>query len=309
MGLPRWAARIALRVATGLILAFIYVPIGDHRPLLVQRGRVADLADPGVHARLVRQGVRATRASATRSLTSVQAALGATIVALVLGSLLSLAVAALPVLRPRDDLVRRDPAARAARHRDRHRPQHGLPDDRLRLRAADDHRRPRHVLRRGRLQQRDRPAATHLALVRGGVGGPRRRHVHDVPPRDVPGHPDGARSPAACWRSPCRSTRSSSRTSWPGRATRRCRSGSSATTSGPNQLPLVNVAAVLVLIAVDDPGLPGVAADRGSGAPSPGAGPESQRSPRVRAYHFSPPQTAISDRDATARRPWRCQAS
>ena len=50
--------------------------------------------------------------------------------------------------------------------------------------------------------------------------------------------------------------------------------------SRPNQLPLVNVAAVLVLIALDRPGLPGVAPHRGSrrGAGSSDLG---QRRPRA----------------------------
>ena len=230
MGLPRWL-RVALRLSTGLILAFIYLPIGDHRPVLVQRRQGRDLADHLVHARLVRQGVQRRRASARRSPTSVQVAIGATVVAIVLGSLLALAVAALPVLRARDDRVHRDPAARAPGHRHGPRPQHGLPGDRLRLRGHDDHRRPRHVLRRRHLQQRDRPPAAHVALVRGGV---RRTSAptRSRPSVASPGQPSGRRwSRARSSPSPCRSTRSSSRTSWPGRASRRCRSGSSTTTS------------------------------------------------------------------------------
>ena len=44
----------------------------------------------------------------------------------------------------------------------------------LPLGFLDDRRRPRHVLHRARLQQRHRPAAADVALVRGGVGRPRR---------------------------------------------------------------------------------------------------------------------------------------
>ena len=61
-----------------------------------------------------------------------------------------------------------------------------------RLRPVHDHRRPRHVLHRDRLQQRDRPPATHGAIARGGVDGPRRGHLPDIPARDVPGHRHGA---------------------------------------------------------------------------------------------------------------------
>ena len=116
----------------------------------------------------------------------------------------------LPVLRSRDDLVRRHPADRAAGHRHRH----GLSARRSRRSAFPlgllrDHRRPRDVLHRPRLQQRARPPAPDLALARGGVGGPGRRHVADVPPRDAARHADGDARRRRCSRSPCRSTRSS----------------------------------------------------------------------------------------------------
>ena len=51
------------------------------------------------------------------------------------------------------------------------------------VRAVHDHRRARHVLHRGHLQQRHRPPPPDVALVRGGLDGPRRRHVADVPAR------------------------------------------------------------------------------------------------------------------------------
>ena len=38
----------------------------------------------------------------------------------------------------------------------------------------------------------DRPAAADVALDRGGLGRPGRRHVHDLPSGHHPGHPDGA---------------------------------------------------------------------------------------------------------------------
>ena len=76
-----------------------------------------------------------------------------------------------------------------------------------------DHHRARDVLHRARLQQRRRPAAADVAVAGGSLRRTSARTVADVPLRDVPGGPDRAASPARCWRSPCRSTRSSSRSS------------------------------------------------------------------------------------------------
>ena len=77
--------------------------------------------------------------------------------------------------------------------------------------------------------------------------GPRRRRLADVPLRDLPAAAHGAGGRARCSRSRCRSTRSSSRRSRRARS-RRCRSGSSPTTRGPNQLPIVNVVGLLVIL-------------------------------------------------------------
>ena len=44
-------------------------------------------------------------------------------------------------------------------------------------------RRPRHLLHRRRLQQRRRPPAARLGLLRGGLGRPRRPHLADLPLR------------------------------------------------------------------------------------------------------------------------------
>ena len=184
-------------------------PDRDHRPLLVQRGEGGDLADHLVHPRLVRARRSATPGSGSAFVNSIEAAIGATLLALVFGSLLALAVGRhrffgretisliviLPLALP--GIVTGIALNTTFR------------DDRLPVRPVHDHRRARHVLRRRRLQQRDRAAAPDLTIVRGGLGRPRRRHVQDVPPRDVPGHPDGARRRRACSPSPCRSTRSS----------------------------------------------------------------------------------------------------
>ena len=51
------------------------------------------------------------------------------------------------------------------------------------VRDLDDRHRPRDVLRRHRLQQRDRPAAALVAVDRGGLDGPGGRRLADLPPR------------------------------------------------------------------------------------------------------------------------------
>ena len=69
------------------------------------------------------------------------------------------------------------------------------------------------------------------------LGRPRRVAVADLPLRDVP---DDARFPGRgreSWRSRCRSTRSSSRHSRRGRRCRHCRSGYSETCSAPTRPP------------------------------------------------------------------------
>ena len=138
----------------------------------------------------------------------------------------------LPVLRARDDLVPVDPAARPARHRDRHGAQRDVQHDRGAVQHLHDRRRPRHVLRRRRLQQRDRPPASLVGLDRGGVDGPGRRHVADVPVRDVPGHPDRAarRRPARVRPVVRRGHRHDVHRRAP---SRRCRSGSWRTSGCP----------------------------------------------------------------------------
>ena len=83
----------------------------------------------------------------------------------------------------------------------------------------------------------DRPAAAAAAVARGGLGRPRRRLVHDVPAGDAARHAARRCCRAACWPSPCRSTRSSSRTSRPAPARRRSRCGSSPRSSARTSCP------------------------------------------------------------------------
>ena len=59
------------------------------------------------------------------------------------------------------------------------------------------------------------PGCAGCQLVRGGVGRPRRRCLPDIPVRDVPVAPVRPDRRRHCWRSPCRSMRSSSRSSRP----------------------------------------------------------------------------------------------
>ena len=101
--------------------------------------------------------------------------------------------APLPLLRARGDLVRVRAADRPAGHHHRHGAELVLQQPRARLLADDDRDRPRHLLHRHRLQQRARPAAADADLARGGVDGPRRRRLADVPPRHAAGDRHRAR--------------------------------------------------------------------------------------------------------------------
>ena len=170
--------RVLLRIGTGITLAFMYVPLAVIALYAFNSRRTLKWPIPGLTLEWFDKafhnpGVR------DALLTSLKAATGATLVALLLGTLASLRrrphrffgretisfLVILPIALPgvvtgmalnatfREVLV-------AARHRAR--PVHG-------------DRRPRHVLHRRDLQQRDRAAAAHVGLVRGGVGGPRRR--------------------------------------------------------------------------------------------------------------------------------------
>src|SRR5204862_2060116 len=111
----------------------------------------------------------------------------------------------LQVLRPRRDHVPARPADRVARRRDRHRTELVLrqqPSPSLQSGVADDRDRPRDLLHRDRLQQRRRAAAPHPDVADGGVDGPGRRRLADVPLRDAARRLHSARGGrAACVRS------------------------------------------------------------------------------------------------------------
>ena len=207
------SAGSALRIATALTLLFLYVPIAIIAIYAFNDSRnqswgnlIDSIASNGLGAFSFRwfEAALDNRQVRESFFTSVEAALGATVVALDPRHRRRVRGPSLPVLRPGRDQLRPRPADRAAGHR------HGdgaqLRDEhrrrRLRHRAAahhgprlrpdDDHRRPRDLLRGRRLQQRDRAAAAGRPVARGGVDGPRRGHVADVPADHVPRPRDGA---------------------------------------------------------------------------------------------------------------------
>ena len=90
MSLPRWL-RVTLRLSTVLILAFIYLPIGI---IVLYSFNAARVATWPITSFTVDWYIKAFNDAGIRSsfATSVQVAIGATILAVVLGSLLALAV-------------------------------------------------------------------------------------------------------------------------------------------------------------------------------------------------------------------------
>jgi putative spermidine/putrescine transport system permease protein len=86
------AGRIGLRIATGLILAFIYIPLGLVVVYAFNRSGTSAWPPSGFTLSWIGTAIANTGLQQA-FLTSVAAALGATLIALVLGSLASLAVA------------------------------------------------------------------------------------------------------------------------------------------------------------------------------------------------------------------------
>src|SRR4051794_6025052 len=157
--------RWALRIGTGLTLAFLYLPLIVIAIYAFNSRRTATWPPPGFtltwfDKAFHNHGVRSAL------WTSVEAGLGdgdrarARDAGVVRGL-------APPVLRARDRLVPGHPADRAAGHRHRHGVHHDLHAGAgHRPVAVHDHRRPRDVLHRRRLQQRHRAPAPHQRLVR-----------------------------------------------------------------------------------------------------------------------------------------------
>ena len=232
MGRRAGVTRIALRLATGATLAFIYIPIGVIVLYSFNAATSCQLADHGADARLVRPGVQRRGHPRRRCSTSLQAAIGATAVALVLGSLLAFAVhrfrffgrealsflVILPIALP--GIVTGIALNTAFRT---------IGIDFGLLTIIIGHATFCVVVIYNNVIARLRRTAR---VDRGGVDGPRRGHVADLPPRDVPGDPDGARGRRAAGLRPVVRRDHRDDVHRPGRARRRCRSGSSATTSG-----------------------------------------------------------------------------
>ena len=196
--------------APALTLAFIYVPLLVIVLYAFNERRDPDVADPGLHARVVRQGDRQP-GRARRAVDVAQGGARRDARSRCARHARGDRGLALPLLRPRDDLVPRHPADRAAGHRHRHGAQRDVPRGaravRHRARAVHGHRRPRDVLHRRRLQQRRRAAAADV--------GARSRRRRPTSARDRGRRSATSRSrrcarrcsPARCWRSRCRSTR------------------------------------------------------------------------------------------------------
>ena len=119
------SARIALRVAAGCGFAAIYVPLALVLVNSFNSDRSASWPPSGLtlHWWSVAWENEGARAALW---VSVKAGLGATAIALLLGTLIAFAVPG-TVLRPRRHLLRGRPADRAARHRHGHRAQLGVP--------------------------------------------------------------------------------------------------------------------------------------------------------------------------------------
>ena len=131
-----------------------------------------------------------------------------------------------------------------------------LRDDRRPARDPDDHRRPRDVLHRARLQQRHRPAAADVA-----ARSRRRRPTSGADTLQTfryvtfPAMRIGAaRRGAARLRAVVR--RGHRHDLHRRAASRRCRSGSSRASGSRTRSPLVNVAGLVAILLSVDPGLP-----------------------------------------------------
>ena len=193
MSAGRAASASRLRLASGLLLAFIYVPIGIIVAVLVQCRARRDLAASGVHARLVRRGARRRRASARRSLASIAGGASGRRSSRSSSARWSRSrsqryrffgretisfVVVLPLALPGivTGIALNTAFARSASSS-------GF------LTIIVGHATFCIVVIYNNVIARlRRTSRSH----RGGIGRPGRRHVRDVPPRDLPGRPDGA---------------------------------------------------------------------------------------------------------------------
>ena len=209
-------------------------PADRDRDLRLQREPDARLAAAEPDHRLVLARRSTTSGARDAFVTSIKVGLVATAIALMLGTLASLAVARHRFFGRETISFLVDPADRAAR--DRHRRgalQHLHAGPRHRPQPVHGHHRARDLLHRRRLQQRDRPAAP-ARPARSRRPRPTSARTRGRPSATSPSRACARRwSPARCWPSRSPSTRSSSPRSRSAPASRRCRSGSSRTSSGP----------------------------------------------------------------------------
>jgi len=222
--------RIAMRIASFTILAFIYIPIGIIVLYSFNESRVATWPISGLTLDWYRQafadpGIRNALSA------SVEAAIGATIVALALGTLIALAVqrykffgretisflVILPIALP--GIVTGIALSTAFRAVGIELGMFTIIVGHATFCIVTIYNNV--IARLRRTSATFEEASGDLVPTRSGrSGGSRCR-------------PSGPRSSRVrCSRSPCRSTRSSSPTSRQARTSRRCRSGSSATTPG-----------------------------------------------------------------------------
>ena len=166
--------RVLFGGMTGLVLAFLYLPLLIIVVLVVQHRQLLVVAAEGLHVALVARGGaqhrrprRADRQSEDGDRGDADRARARP---------LGLARRpAIQVLRTRGAEPDDRAADRVARHRHRHRAQRGVPSGRPRVRLSDADHRPRHVLHRRALQQPAGPVPATVAEPGGGLGRPRRR--------------------------------------------------------------------------------------------------------------------------------------
>ena len=134
------AARILLRLATAAVLVFIYVPLVLVVIYAFNPSGTASWPPTGFTLKWFGEALENTGLR-DAFLTSVLVALCATLIALALGTLLSISVARYRFFGRRDDLVHRAVPDRAAGHRDRHGAVHDVRDDGVPARVRRDRRR------------------------------------------------------------------------------------------------------------------------------------------------------------------------